>query len=91
MDLLIDRERYLARIETDGKRTIVSPKRSTEGTGTHGGIIPEVLVRVFTVQGRVLDIGVPVCSNLVSSLHEIRERVIVVVDMVGCTDSKAPS
>ena len=83
MDLLIGWERYLARIETDSNRTIVRPKSSTEGTCTHGGIITEVLVGEFTVQTRVLNVGMPVGSNLIASLHQIGERVIIVVDVVG--------
>ena len=82
MDLLIGWERYLPRIETNGERAIVRPKRSAEGTCAHGGIISEILVRVFTVQTRVLNVGMSVSSDLVASLHEVSVRVIVVVDMV---------
>ena len=91
MNVLVLWERNLPSVQSDVDATLISPKRSAIGTRADGRFTSEIGVGVFTVQCRVLNVGVAKGRYFIASLECIGKGVIVVVLLVGCTNSETPA
>ena len=91
MNVLVHRERNLTSVQSDVDATLIGPKRSAVGTCADGWFTGEIGVCVFTVQCRVLNVGVAKGRYFVASLEFIGEGVVVVVLLVGFTNSETPA
>ncbi len=91
MNVLVLWEWNLPSVQSDVDATLIGPKRSTIGTGADGWLTGEIGVCVFTVQCRVLNVGVSKGGHFVTGLELVGVGVIVVVLVVGFTDGKTPA
>ena len=89
--LLVLGKRHLSGVQCHVDATLVRPKGSAVGSCAHGGFTGEVGVRVFAVNGRVLDVGVTESGDFASGLEHVCEGVVVVVGVVWLADGKAPA
>ena len=89
--VLIDWERNLRCIKTDGNAAFICIQGSAVRSSGDGSVTDKVGVGVLRVQGRVLDVGVTKGRNFVSGLHGVGKGVIVVVHVIGVTYSEVPA
>ena len=91
MHLLVLRKRHLAGVQGHVDAAFVGIEGAAEGSSTDGLLTGKIGVRIFAVDGRVLDVGVAESGDFTAGLEAVCEGVIVVVGVVRVAHSETPA